>query len=92
MDAVSEIGILKSLWSRGKDGRWGISDLKGITLKPKEGFDSDFFAFESNMELMTSRPSGNIHDVFASFGPTDFLMKQSIVPIVAWTTGATSIR
>jgi hypothetical protein len=92
MHVDSEIGILKSLWSRDGNGQWGVSDLKSLTLKPRPGFDADFFAFESDMALMTARPSGNIHDVFASFGPTDFLMKQSIMPVIAWTTGATSIR
>ncbi len=88
----SDIGILKSLWTRRGDGRWAIHDLKGITLKPKAGSDPDFFAFDSGMELMTYSPPRNIGDLFASFGPTDFLMKQSIVPIVGWGDGAPFIR
>jgi hypothetical protein len=61
-------------------------------LKPKSGFDSEFFAFESEMELLTPTPPKNIDDMLASFGPTDFLMKQSILPAVAWEEGASSIR
>jgi hypothetical protein len=45
---------------------------------------ADYFAFESELELMTSRPSQNIVELMASVGPTDFLLKQSIVPVVAW--------
>lgn len=86
------VSILKSLWGREEDGRWGISDIKGLNLKPQVGSDPTFFKFESQMELMTNSPLGNIHNVFSSFGSTDFLMKQSILPVVAWVEGERSIR
>src|SRR5688572_17436443 len=86
------IGILKTLWAREKDGRWSISGLKGLNLKPQAGADSKFFRYESQMELLTDRPRGTIQDIFSSFGPTDFLMKQSILPVVAWIEGDSSIR
>lgn len=92
MTDSSGISILKSLWQREADGRWAISDLAGVELKPRSGHEADFFALEGEMALMTSRPPPNVHAMFASFGPTDFLMKQSILPIIAWTKGATSIR
>ncbi len=41
---------------------------------------------------MTSRPSGNITELMASFGPTDFLLKQSIAPVVSWRDGDKYIR
>lgn len=84
---------MKTLWRKKGDGRWGIHDLKGITLQPRAGFDSDFFAFESEMEFMTSSPrTRNVHELFASFGPTDFLLKQSILPVVALVEGESIIR
>jgi hypothetical protein len=83
---------MKTLWTRRADGRWAIHDAKGITLKPKAGFEPDYFVFNSDMELMTSSPPKNLSDLFASFGSTDFLMKQSIVPVVAWVHRAPSIR
>jgi hypothetical protein len=85
-------GILKSLWSRGPNGRWGVTDMKGIYFRSKPGFDGNYFAFESEMTLMTTRPSQNFHEMTASFGSTDFLMKQSVVPVVAWNEGDTLIR
>lgn len=88
----TEISILKSLWTRESDFRWGISDIKGLTLKPQAGFDARFFKFESQMELMTTSPKGNIHSVFASFGPTDFLLKQSILPVVAWVESENLVK
>jgi hypothetical protein len=91
MEDSTEIGVLKPLWSRLPDGRWGIHGLKGIPLKPKAGHDADFFAFDSKMEMLTTTPPTNQGDMFASFGPTDFLMKQSIVPVVAWVPGAPSM-
>jgi hypothetical protein len=86
------IGILKSLWSRQPNGRWGVTDLKGLSLHPRSGFEPDYFTFESSMEQMTSTPSANLQEMFASFGPTDFLMKQSVVPVVAWKDGDPFIR
>jgi len=87
-----DLAILKPLWSRLPDGRWALHDMKGIRLKPKTGCSLDFFAFESDMELMTSTPPKNLHDMFASFGSTDFLVKQSILPVVAWVDGEETVR
>ena len=81
------IGILKSLWSRQPNGRWGVTGAKGLSLHRRPGFEEDYFTFESSMEQLTSTPSANLHEMFASFGPTDFLMKQSVVPVVAWKDG-----
>lgn len=89
----SEIAILKTLWGKDKNGRWTVNGMKGINLKPKPAFEPDFFAFESEMELLSSSPgSRSIHEVFNSFGPTDFLLKQSIVPVVALAEGEDTIR
>ena len=90
---MQKVGLLKSLWRKNPDGRWGIHDLKSLTLKPRAGFDLDYFPYESHMELMTSRPAtGNFNELFSSFGSTDFLMKQSIVPVIAWVEGESIIR
>ena len=86
------IGILKSLWSRRPDGRWATTDLKGIYLKPEPGFEADYFIANGGVELMTTRPSANLHEMFASFGPADFLMKQSVVPVVVWKEADPSVR
>jgi hypothetical protein len=86
------IEILKSLWSRLPNGRWSVADMTGLKLKPTPGCDNDYFTFESSVELMTTTPSRNIHEVFASFGSTDFLMQQSILPVVAWKEDDPFIR
>lgn len=83
-----EVAILKSLWRKNQDGHWAVHDLKGLTLRPRTGFDSDFFLYESQMELMTTNPTTrSAHELFTSFGSTDFLMKQSILPVVAIVKG-----
>ncbi len=87
-----DIGILKSLWQRSPDGRWKMTALKGLMLQPIPGSDPAFFRFESQMELMTERPGRNIHDIFGSVGSTDFLLGQSILPVVAWIDGERAIR
>jgi hypothetical protein len=88
-----ELGIMKTLWHKGQDDKWVICGLKGLTLKPRPGFDEDFFAIESKMELLTERPfSGKGLGWLTTFGPTDFLLKQSILPVVSWVEGETFIR
>jgi hypothetical protein len=84
--------VLKSLWTRQGNGRWGVTDLKSIDLKPQSGFDPDYFAIASEMILMTPSPSRNFREMSASFGSTAFLMRQSVVPIVAWNNGDSAIR
>ena len=34
----ASIAILKSLWSQREDGVWGVTALKSLTVKPKEGW------------------------------------------------------
>src|ERR1700687_1258482 len=92
-ESDSDIAILKTLWARRADGVWIIDGLKSLTLKPQMGCERDFFQVESEMELMTTSPSGrSMHELLASFGPTDFLLKQSILPVLAWVEGDTAIR
>lgn len=86
------IAILKVLWRKEPDGRWAMHDLRSIGLSPRQGDDPTCFQFESKMELLTNRPVGTIHDVLSTFGPTAFLMQQSIVPVVAWVRDELFIR
>ena len=76
--------IMKTLWARREDGRWGIHDLKGLTLEPKEKAEEDFFAIGGELDLLTTSPPKNIHAAFSSFGTAAFLLKQSIVPVVSF--------
>ena len=84
--------ILKVIWTRHADGRWAAHDLKGLVLRRKPGCDVDFFTIDSKMELLTNTPPAHLTDVFSSFGPTDYLLKQSIMPVVAWVPGAPAMR
>lgn len=88
----SEAAILKTIWGRQKDGNWGIHGIKSLTLRPRPNSEVDFFTYENEMELMTSKPFGNIQDMFTSFGSTEFIMQQSILPVVAWIDGENSMR
>ena len=49
-------------------------------------------SIQSLAGIMTNSPNGNLEDVMSSFGPSDFLMQQSIVPVVAWLEGAQAVR
>lgn len=87
-----EISILKTIWNKTKDGKWGIHDLKSIPLNPRDGFSKDYFRIQDDLVLMTQRPGGVMENFFTSFGGTEFLLRQSIVPIVARVEGEDEIR
>jgi hypothetical protein len=87
-----KIGILKSIWRKGEAGVWATHDLKGIDLKPRKGFSKDYFKIENEMNLMTQMPGHIMNNFFATFGTTEFLVRQSIVPVVAWNDGDEEIR
>lgn len=84
-----EIGILKSIWRKSNAGIWTVHDIKGIDLKPRNGFERDYFKIDNDIVLLTEQPGDNL---FASFGTTEFLLRQSIVPIVAWNDGDDEIQ
>jgi hypothetical protein len=86
------LAILKSLWVRGSNGLWAISDMKGLTLKSETKSDDRYFLLCGDIELMTNYPNGKFTDVLSLFGTVDYLMQQSILPVVAWIEGETAIR
>lgn len=91
-DRSDQIGILKSLWKKNEAGAWAIHGVKGIDLKPREGFEANYFKIKDEMVLLTDRPGPVFQDFFATFGLTEFLIRQSIVPIVAWNDGDQGMR
>jgi hypothetical protein len=91
-DQMDRIAILKSLWKRNDAGVWVTHDIKGVDLKPREGFEADYFKIKNEMILLTQQPGQVMRDFFATFGYTEFLIRQSIVPIVAWNDGDRGMR
>lgn len=89
---MNDIGILKTIWRKNETGVWAGHDLKSIYLKPREGFTKDYFKIENEVNLMTQRPGPIMNNFFATFGTTEFLVRQSIVPIVAWNDGDEEVR
>jgi hypothetical protein len=87
-----QIGISKSIWKKSEVGVWASHDLKGIDLKPRAGFSKDYFKIENEVNLMTQAPGPIMSNFFATFGTTECLVRQSIVPIVAWNDGDEEIR
>ena len=51
-----------------------------------------FFQIKDEMVLLTKSPGRVMSDFFSTFGTTEFVLRQSIVPIVAWQNGDTEIR
>ncbi|WP_043626757.1 trypsin-like peptidase domain-containing protein [Ensifer sp. ZNC0028] len=84
--------ILKSVWVNRPDGRWSIDNVKGLTLASKAEDDQRYFLLQGNVEVLKNNPNGRFDDVLSLFGTTEFLMQQSIVPVVAWLEGESAIR
>jgi hypothetical protein len=87
-----EIGILKSIWRRNQAGKWAVQHVRGIDLKPRQGFTRDFFGIKRRIEILSNHPGPSPSDFFGSFGTTEFLLRQSIVPVVAWNRGDDEAR
>ncbi len=89
---MNQIAVLKSVWKKDDAGRWAIHGMKGVDLKPREGFERDYFKIEDEMVMLTDRPGPVMRDLFSTFGLTEFIIRQSIVPIVAWNEGDQGMR
>lgn len=89
---ADQIGILKSIWTKNSAGFWIIHGIEGLDLKPRAGERNDYFRIENELKMLTKRPGPLMGNLFASFGTTEFLVRQSIVPVVAWVDGETVIR
>lgn len=89
---TDELAILMSMWRKNDAGKWVVHDIKGFDLKPREGFSSTYFKVKDELLLLTQRPGPVFDSLFSSFGMTEFLLRQSIVPVVAWNEGDEEIR
>jgi hypothetical protein len=87
-----DIGILKTIWRKSAAGAWVIHDLNSIDLKPREGCEKNYFQIRNEVNLLTQRPGDVMENFFATFGGSEFLVRQSIVPIVAWNDGDDEVR
>jgi hypothetical protein len=74
--------ILKTFWSLRNDGRWQISGMKGIDLKPVPHSDADCFAIEDDIVLVQP----------ATIGTIKSFLGDSIVPIVTHHKGENRLR
>jgi len=92
MEIEFPISVLKTIWSRRADGQWEISDMKGLDLTSENGPDERFFVLRGDIQLMTNSPNRSLEDVMSLIGPSDFLMQQSIVPVVAWLNGEHAVK
>lgn len=91
-DTTDKVAILKSIWRKNESNGWAVHGIKGIDLKPREGFPPDYFRMKDEMVMLTDRPGPVSEDFFTTFGLTEFIVRQSIVPIVSWTDGDRGMR
>ena len=80
------------MWSQDEAGEWQIHDMQGLDLKPRQGYTDKYFKINDELNLLTDRPGPVMSSIFSSFGGTEFLVRQSIVPVVAWCKGDREIR
>lgn len=80
------------MWKKNEAGVYIGDGLRVINLKPREGFQKNYFKIENEENSMIPKPGSIMNNFFASFGTTEFLVRQSIVPLVAWNDGDAEIR
>ena len=62
-----KIEIMKSLLQRAGEKKWNLRDLQTLTLKPRAGFNNDYFKMEGEMNLLTNSPGGmSFADLFST--------------------------
>lgn len=81
-DPPKALSILKPLYGRGNDGRYGIQHLAVVPLAARAQDASDFFQIQN--DLLHAQPN-YVSTVLATLG-------QSIVPVVAVVRGERLIR
>lgn len=87
------VSILKSTWTKTPSDKWEMSDIHSIDLKPRKGSPENYYKVENEFKLLTSAPGNTISgEFFTAFGTTNFLVGQSIVPVVAWNDGDKELR
>ncbi|WP_083734200.1 serine protease [Sphingopyxis sp. KK2] len=90
-DSKDQIGLLKSIWRQNGEGTWIVCGAKGLDLKPRQGFSDRYFKIEDELSLLTDKPD-SVENLFTTFGTTEFLVRQSIVPVIAWSDGDDEIK
>jgi hypothetical protein len=91
-DRKESVGVLKTIWRRDDAGKWCVHGAHPIDLKPRKGDDANCFRLDNTFNIMTDRPGPIFKDLFATFGSAEFLLRQSVVPVVAWNDGDAVMR
>lgn len=85
------IAVMKSVWKRDKAEGWAIHDIRELKLSGDDNSGQRYFLLRGDIEMLTSRPGG-FSDVMSLFGTVEYLIQQSIVPVVAWLRGDNQIK
>ena len=86
------ISVLKTIWKRDAAGTWSVHDVQTLKLKPRKGESANYFKIATDFDLLTQHPGAIFDNLFATFGSTEFLVQQSVVPVVAWNEGDAEMR
>jgi hypothetical protein len=89
-----EHGIFGTYWMRDGENRWAVAGMNGIMFPGADADeDPDFFKVHRG-DLVRFNGYGNIslEQMTYYMGRPSFLLKQRIVPVVAWVNGEHSMR
>lgn len=76
------VEILKTSWVS-EGGRWTIGGIGGLRLDSGAEEDPSYFKVAHRLTMLNQRPRGNTpEEQLNGFGPTDFFLRQSILPVV----------
>lgn len=87
-----ELGLLTICWARRADDSFGTAGFSGIMfVRPRD--ERDFFKLRGG-EFITTSLQGmtRIEHIAACQGTPEFLIKQRVLPVVAWLNGEDAMR
>lgn len=86
------VEILKSTWAKDEKENWRIDELRNLKLKPRSGFTNQYFKIDNSAICAPQNQRPSPLEFLSLFGTPEFVLRQSIVPVVAWNDGDEEVR
>ena len=91
-DPSRSVKILKTTWIKDQAGLWRINELRELELRPRSGYTNQYFKINNDTISLPKAQRPAPLEFFSLFGTPEFVLRQSIVPIVAWNDGDDEVK
>ena len=86
------VEILKTMWAKDEANNWKIRELQNLRIRPRAGFSNKYFKIDNDEFSVPQTGGSSPIEFFSLFGTPEFVLRQSIVPVVAWNNGDEEVR